>query len=148
MPVRIVSYALVGVLALTGAAFGQTPSKSQGTITTLTVQQDDAIATSAGAVVLLRASVTSGSSAVTHGLVKFCDASASQCAGLSILGTAQLDTLGAAAIHIRLGPGKHSIRAVFCGTPRSNPPVAAGASLAQAITIQPSGRVSSGGAPR
>src|ERR1043166_6616504 len=119
MPVRVPLCVLVIAFVL-ATALAQT-DHSRVTTTTLSLQQTSTN-TSTGIVVQLNATVTRGSSALTRGLVKFCDASTSRCAGASELGTAQLDAHGVAAIRVRLGPGKHILKAVFCGTPHSNPP--------------------------
>jgi hypothetical protein len=49
--------------------------------------------------------------------VTFCDvAAAKTCSGLAVIGTAQLTSAGKASIVVRLGPGSHSLEAVFAGT--------------------------------
>lgn len=133
MLVRVPLCVLVSAFVL-AMALGQT-DHSRVTTTTLNVQQGGTYS-STGIVVLLSATVTSGSSAVTRGLVKFCDASTSRCAGASALGSAQLDAHGVAAIRVRLGPGKHSLKAIFWGTPHSSPPESASSSTVQTTTIQ------------
>ncbi len=66
-----------------------------------------------GTVVTLTATVTAGASPVTGGQVNFCDASASPCTDIHLLGTAQLKSSGTAAYKFVPGPGQHSYKAVF-----------------------------------
>ncbi len=65
--------------------------------------------------VTLTATVTSGGSAVTAGLVLFCEATATYCENNSALGIAQLTFPGAtASVKLGSGPiGNHSYKAVF-----------------------------------
>src|SRR5437868_507510 len=91
---------------------------------------------SVGTVVKLAARVVSNTSAIGHGLIKFCDADAVRCSGLSVLGMAQLDANGMATISLRLGPGTHRMKAVFCGTLHGDPPARGSTSQVQAITIK------------
>jgi len=70
----------------------------------------------AGTVVTLTATVASGTSAISPGQVNFCDASATYCTDIHLLGTAQLTTAGKAVLKFRPGIGKHSYKAVFMGT--------------------------------
>lgn len=75
-----------------------------------------ATSVSSGTPVTLTATVSSGGSPVTPGLVTFCDASASSCLGSGVLGTAALISGGTASINLILGPGSHSLYAIFAGT--------------------------------
>jgi hypothetical protein len=70
----------------------------------------------AGSVVTLTATVTAGSIPVTPGLVKFCDAAATYCEDIHIIGTAQLTSSGVATVKFHPGIGSHSYKAVFVGT--------------------------------
>lgn len=63
------------------------------------------------------ASVTSGSTKLTVGQVNFCDASATHCTDIHLLGTAQLTSAGTAVLRFYPGIGSHSYKAVFVGTP-------------------------------
>jgi hypothetical protein len=83
----------------------------------------------------LTATVLLGSMPVRHGSVVFCDANASRCQGLAILGSAQLTGSGTAVTRLTLGAGTYSIKAVFRGTPRSVPPLSGSASPPQAFTV-------------
>jgi hypothetical protein len=69
-----------------------------------------------GSAVTLTATVASGAKAVTAGTVNFCDATATYCTDIHLLGTAQLTSAGTAAISIRPGIGSHSYKAIFVGT--------------------------------
>jgi hypothetical protein len=88
------------------------------TVTTLAVTSGASAVTTvpAGSVVALTATVNAGSTAVTVGQVNFCDASASNCTDIHLLGTSQLTAAGTAILRCRPGIGNHSYKAVFAGT--------------------------------
>ena len=69
-----------------------------------------------GTVVTLTASVTAGSTPVTVGQVNLCDATATYCTDIHILGAAQLTSAGTAIFRIAPGAGTHTFKAVFRGT--------------------------------
>ncbi|HMG86249.1 MAG TPA: FG-GAP-like repeat-containing protein [Terracidiphilus sp.] len=96
-----------GTIALWGA-----PS---ATITALTLTSAGTTVSSVtpGTVVTLTATVTAGASPVTAGQVNFCDASASHCTDIHLLGTAQLKSNGTAAYKFVPGSGQHSYKAMF-----------------------------------
>jgi hypothetical protein len=71
----------------------------------------------AGTVVTLTAAVKSASGSPTVGRVNFCDAAASYCTDIYLLGTAQLTSAGTAVMKFVPGIGKHAYKAVFAGTP-------------------------------
>ena len=104
-------------LSLLPSAFAIGQSKA-ATNTALTVTSGGLTVSSisSGTVVTLKATVTSGGSAVTPGQVTFCDASASFCTDIHVLGTAQVASGGTAAIHIRPSLGSHTFKAIFSGT--------------------------------
>ena len=84
------------------------------TSTTLSVS---AGSVSVGTAVLFTAAVKDQNRvAVTSGLVKFCNATAIYCEDVAVLSAAQLTSAGTATLNLRLGPGSHSIKAVFVGT--------------------------------
>jgi hypothetical protein len=91
---------------------------SAQTATALAVTSSGAAVTqvSAGTAVSLTASVTAGSTPVTPGIVKFCDATAAHCTDSHLLGTAQLKKDGTATLRFMPGIGAHSYKAVFAGT--------------------------------
>jgi hypothetical protein len=66
--------------------------------------------------VTLTATVETAGTAVSPGLVTFCDATATNCTGLAVLGTAQLTSAGTAVLRFFPGSGSHSYQAVFAGT--------------------------------
>jgi len=106
------------VLAFGGAWATASAGTRSATTTTLAVSSGGSAATSAsaGSVVTLKASVKAGSTAVTVGQITFCDASASYCTDIHILGTAQLTSAGTATLKFRPAIGTHSYKAVFAGT--------------------------------
>ena len=98
------STAAWGAGAVTSTSLGVTSGGSP--VTTVT----------SGSVVTLTATVTASGAAVTPGTVKFCDAAATYCEDIHILGTAQLTTGGTATMKFIPGIGTHSYKAVFVGT--------------------------------
>jgi len=97
-------------------AAAQTPA---ATATTLAVTSGGKAVTtvSSGSVVTLTAKVTgAGNVLVTVGQVNFCDAAATFCTDIHLLGTAQLTGAGTATYKFRPGAGSHSYKAVFAGT--------------------------------
>lgn len=117
-PVRIA--ARIGVLGV--ALFGSWhPASAQlktATTTTLAVTSSSGAVTTAasGTVVTLTATVAGASSVLTQGQVNFCDAAATQCTDIHLLGTAQLTGAGTAKLSFRPSLGTHSYKAVFPGT--------------------------------
>ncbi|MGA9669747.1 MAG: FG-GAP-like repeat-containing protein, partial [Terracidiphilus sp.] len=98
------------------AAYALPPQAAS--VTTMVVTSGGSLVTSvtSGSVVVLTATVTSGGIAVTSGTVNFCDATATLCTDIHLLGTAQLTSAGTAAIRLRPAIGSHSYNAVFAGT--------------------------------
>ena len=84
------------------------------TTTVLEISPGDSVAP--GALVTVKASVSSGGNPVSPGLVLFCDAAASYCTDIKILGQAQLTSTGVDALNLILPSGVHRIKAVFQGT--------------------------------
>jgi sugar lactone lactonase YvrE len=66
-----------------------------------------------GTVITLTAAVKVSGSSVTSGQVNFCDATASHCTDIHLLGTAQLTSNGTAVYKYVPGAGSHSYKAVF-----------------------------------
>jgi hypothetical protein len=87
--------------------------------------------------VTLTASVTAGATALSVGQVKFCDASATYCTDIHLLGTAQLTSAGTAVFRFHPGIGNHSYKAVFAGTP--NGAVSAAASTSSTVNLMVTG---------
>jgi len=104
-----------------------------GAATTLTMTSGGAAVStvSAGSVVTLTATVKSGTTPLTTGLVNFCDATAAFCTDIHLLGSAQLTHSGTAWLKLRPGVGSHSLKAVFAGTKA----YASGTSAAAALTV-------------
>ena len=88
------------------------------TSTALAVTSDGSPVASvtSGTVVTLTATVMTESAVVATGQVNFCDATATYCEDIHLLGAAQLTSNGTAAIKLRPGIGSHSYKAVFVGT--------------------------------
>ncbi len=105
-------------LAIGGGCVTAFATAQSATSTTLAMTSGSGPATSisSGSVVTLTASVKAGGTPVTVGLVNFCDASATHCTDIHVLGTAQLTSAGTAALKFRPGIGSHSYKAVFAGT--------------------------------
>jgi hypothetical protein len=94
----------------------RSPSASTATALAITAAGSSVTTTTWGTLVTLTASVTSGGSPVTSGLVNFCDSAASYCGDIHLLGSAQLNSNGAASINLLPLLGSHSYKAVFAGT--------------------------------
>ena len=105
--------AALGTVGQTVYAAAPTP-----TTTTMTVTSGGVPVTTVAAqtMVTLTATVNAGATAVPVGQVNFCDASASNCTDIHLLGTAQLTGSGTALFRFRLGIGNRSYKAVFAGT--------------------------------
>jgi sugar lactone lactonase YvrE len=85
------------------------------TTTSLTLTSGGSPVTSVapGTVVTLTATVKAGTSLVTSGQVNFCDATASHCTDIHIVGTASLTGNGTATLKFVPGPGTHSYFAEY-----------------------------------
>jgi sugar lactone lactonase YvrE len=94
-----------------------------------------------GSTLTLTASVTFGSTMLTSGQVKFCDASAIACADIHMLGLAQITSSGTAVLRIRPSIGGHSYKAVFLGAPHA--PIAYDASTSSVSSLIVSGSTTS-----
>ena len=118
--------------ALLSAGF---PALASGSATTTTLAVvsagKDVTTVTAGSVVALVATVKAGTAAVTLGQVNFCDASATYCTDIHLLGTAQPTKAGIAIYKLRPGIGSHNYKAVFLGTASD----AKSASSAAALTV-------------
>ena len=135
--------------ALIGAAFflSVVPAAwaQSATNTTLNVSSNNV---STGTAVTLTASVASGGTPVTAGLVVFCNASATHCEDSAIFGSAWMTRSGTATIHKTFGLGTHNVQAVFKGTNS----YAASTSATEAVTVTGSAlptttTISASGAP-
>ena len=85
------------------------------TSTSLAVTSGGGVVTSVapGSVVSLTAAVTTETGPLASGQVNFCDATASHCTDVHLLGTTQLSTSGTATYRFVPGPGAHSYKAVY-----------------------------------
>jgi hypothetical protein len=103
-------------VALTGT--GAVAVKAATTTTTLAVTAGGSASTTvaSGSLVTLKASVTAAGTAVTPGVVTFCDTTVDTCAGSGLVGTAQLTSAGTATLRFFPGTGVHNYEAVFEGT--------------------------------
>jgi hypothetical protein len=104
-----------------------------GTTTTLTVTPASPV--EAKTAVTLTATVVAGITAVHPGLVNFCNATAAQCSGLAVVGSAQLTGTGTAVLKFVPASGSHSYKAIFVGTTT----YATSTSNTQTITVLPAG---------
>ena len=104
-------------------------ASNSATTTALTLS---AASVNAGSAFTLTAKVTSGSTAVTPGILLFCNAAAPHCTGPAVLATAVLNAQGTAARTLMLPVGSYLIAAQFLGTA----PYAASASAPQSLTVQ------------
>ena len=112
-------------VTITGASGSQTATTSllvtigtaASTSTTLQVSSAGNPVTSvaSGTVVMLTATVSGGSTALA-GQVNFCDATATYCDPIHLLGSAQLTSAGTASLPFIPGMGSHSYKAMFAGT--------------------------------
>jgi hypothetical protein len=91
-------------------------STAIGSSTTLTISSGgNTVSTvAAGNAVTLTAAVNGGT--VTQGLVNFCNAAATYCTDIQLVGSAQLTSAGTATLTLLPGIGAHSYKAVFAGT--------------------------------
>ena len=114
---RVLRYlALAATFGITSqAVYAAAPTP---TTTTMTVTSGGGPVTTvpSGTVVTLTATVNAGATAVTPGQVNFCDASAANCTGIHLLGTAQLTAAGTALFRFRPAIGNRSYKAIFAGT--------------------------------
>ena len=112
------SYLAIGFLLSSSVLLTQTAAAAT-TTTALTITSGDAQSASvaSGTVVTLTATVKSKVQAVTVGQVSFCEAEATTCTDIHLLGMAQLTSAGTAVMRFVPGIGKHSYKAVFAGTP-------------------------------
>ena len=107
----------VSVMALCGGAVRAWAAPAATTTTLAVTSGGGAVTTVAsGSVVTLTATVLAGTTPATIGQVKFCDAAATYCTDIHLLGTRQLTSAGTAVLKFTPGIGSHSYKAVFLGT--------------------------------
>jgi hypothetical protein len=107
---------------------------SNSTINSITTTKLTLSATwvNAGTAVTLSAHVASGSTAVTPGILLFCNATSAACTGPAVLATAVLNSQGTATRTLLLPAGSYSIQASFAG----RAPYAASLSAPQTLTVE------------
>jgi hypothetical protein len=128
-------YIALLVVASSGGAFSQSLKAEPSVTTTTLIVSPKEGSVVAGTALTLTARVLRNGTPVTRGTVLFCEAAASRCADLSILGTAQLTGNGSAGVNLILGVGTYSIRAIFRGTPHGDLPALGSASTLKRITV-------------
>jgi hypothetical protein len=131
---------VVYTLLLVGFGGGIYASASTPTAVTLALTSGGTTVTTvaSGSVLTLTATVKVGSTGVTVGQVKFCDAAATYCTDIHLLGTAQLTSNGTATLKFVPGIGNHSYKAIFVGTTS----YAASVSSVTTVSVSPAGRFS------
>lgn len=139
--VSFISAALATVLC---TGIPQASAAPASTTTTLAMTSGGNAVTPGGSVasgseITLTATVAAGLAAVTVGQVNFCDASATYCTDIHLLGTAQLIQTGAGAgtavLRLHPGIGDHSYKATFAGTPNGATVYAASTSSTATLTV-------------
>ncbi len=100
-----------------------------------------------GSVATLAATVVTGPEPVTTGTVNFCNAAATDCTDINLIGTAQLTAAGTASISFVPGIGSHSYKAVFVGTTGMATSASAASPLAVTGTYPTTTTIAAGGAP-
>ena len=101
---------------------------ASSTTTTLAVSPTS---TTAGSIIKLTATVTSGGVPLTAGQVKFCNASATYCDNGALLGTMWVTSSGTATLRRALPVGTTNVKAVF----QVNNSYATSSSSATAVTV-------------
>jgi hypothetical protein len=115
---HVITATLIPTGLYSGSVGSLTEFIARATTTTLTITASGAVVTSvpSGTAVTLTATVASSGAAVKPGQVQFCDAAASYCTDIHLLGTAQLTAAGTATLKFTPGAGSHSYYAAFTGT--------------------------------
>jgi hypothetical protein len=88
-----------------------------------------------GSVLTLQATVSAAGAPVTPGQVAFCDASATYCSDIHLLGIAQLTSNGTATLKFVPGIGSHHYKAVFLGRFGGTSSIAGSTSTVAALTV-------------
>ena len=102
---------------------------------------------SSSTAVTLTAAVSVGSTPLTKGTVNFCDASATYCDQIHLVGTAQLTSSGTATIKFVPGMGTHSYKAVFQGTNTNGSSSSAASSLSVSASTATTTTLAENGSP-
>jgi trimeric autotransporter adhesin len=88
-----------------------------------------------GSVLTLTATVTAGTAPVTAGSVSFCDASATLCSDIHLIGTAQITAAGTAMLKLIPAIGTHTYKAVFAATPNASIAYSGSSSATSTLTV-------------
>ena len=126
--------------SVSGAAMLFSEPPPTGTTLAVTVGGNLVTSVVLGTEVTLTATVGNYGAVVTTGQVNFCDATATHCTDIHLLGTEQLTSAGTAVLKLRPGLGSHSYKAVFLGTTST----VASTSSAVALTVTAVGRFPTG----
>jgi len=112
------AFLTVGLWMVLGGGAPRAWAAPAATTSTLAITSAGNAVTSvaSGSAVTLTATIIAGTTPVTVGQVNFCVATATYCADLYLLGTAQLTKSGTAIFKFTPGVGSHSYKAVFLGT--------------------------------
>ncbi len=138
-----------GTLTVTAPLAVAVRSASAATATTLTITSGNTPATTvpSNTAITLKAAVTAGSTPLTAGQVNFCDANATACDPVHLLGSAQLTSAGTAALTFIPGPGNHTYKAVFPGITGEAPSTSAASTLAVSSSQIPTTTLTQTGSP-
>ena len=120
---------------LTPVPMRATTSVATSTVLSVSASSSSVTSVSAGSIVTLTAAVTESGNAVTAGQVKFCDAEATYCTDIHLLGVAQLNSTGTASISYRPGVGSHEYKAVYVGATTSSAAYKTSTSSAESLTV-------------
>ena len=108
------AFSLIPALLIMSVLFLSTAALAANrTSTTLAVSP---ASTTAGSVITLTATVTSGGAPLTSGQVVFCNATASFCDDSAVLGTVWVTKSGTATLRRTFAPGTTNVKAVFQAT--------------------------------
>jgi hypothetical protein len=133
---------MVAIVALPilGTCTTQALASPQATTTTLAITSAGSAVTTVAAqtVVTLTATVKASTTAITTGQVEFCDASATYCTDIHLLGTAQLTSTGTATLKFIPAIGSHSYKAIFVGTNSNTSSISSASALAVTSSLIPS----------
>jgi hypothetical protein len=140
---RLRALLVTGIIAVMSFSNNQSAMAAGSLVTTTTTlvmtSSGNSVASggsvTSGSEITLTAAVSGGSAKVTVGQVNFCDASATYCTDIHLLGTAQLTSTGTAVFRLHPGIGDRSYKAVFVGTLNGTPAYSGSISGTVALTV-------------
>ena len=137
MFLRIATRLSVAMLLITAGRPGLGSPLPVSTTTTLAMTSGGSPVTSVSAktAITLTATVTANGAVESPGQVQFCDASATYCTDIHLLGLAQLNAAGVATLTFIPGVGTHHYYAQFLGTTAGATKVLASSSAAVTLTV-------------